>query len=175
MGLAMAQGIVRRHEGAIAVDSAPGKGTEFRIWLPRLALDDEAISLPPRNPASTPQQRSLLLLVDDEPDIRVMARRMLRKTRFDLMEAGDGVEALEVYRQHGHRVALVVLDLLMPRLGGAETFRALRSINPEVRIVVTSGYDDGHVRSLLAEGADRFLPKPYTRSQLLCALDQALG
>ncbi len=115
-------------------------------------------------------------MVDDEPLLREVARRMLSKSGYTVHLAADGVEAVELYRERGDQVAAVVLDLMMPEMDGAETFTRLREIDPEVRVLLTSGYSrDEAVEELLAAGARGFIEKPFESSALVQAVAEVLN
>ncbi len=150
LGLAAVLGIVRGHNGAVQIDTTPGRGTMFRILLP--AHDDRYIEadeeLPPADqPVDTDsvvnwQGSGRVLLVDDQPAVRQVGRAMLTRLGFDVLEATDGSEAIEVYRDHAESITLVLLDMTMPNMDGPETFRQLQKINPEVPVLLCSGYSE---------------------------------
>jgi PAS domain S-box-containing protein len=167
LGLASVHGTVVNHLGAITVRSAPGHGTTFSIYLPRLeeVVPVPAAAAPPAVPAAHATAR--LLLVDDEELIRALGEAMLRHLGYEVIACADGVEAVAYYRSHWQEIALVILDVVMPRLGGRETLAELRAINPAVKVLVSSGYSiDGEAKELLENGAQAFLQKPFSRADL---------
>ena len=132
LGLAAVQGIVRGHGGFVRVQSQLGRGTTFFVHLPA------------RAEATVPQadiagDRGTALVVDDEPAIRDIARAALELAGYRVVEAADGVEAIETFRALADRVVLILIDLTMPRMGGADAVVELRRIDPEVPVLLTSG------------------------------------
>jgi two-component system, cell cycle sensor histidine kinase and response regulator CckA len=173
LGLAATLGIIRGHRGAIEVNSSPGEYTRVTLFFPPLA----GIAQPPEQPRpSLWTGRGRVLLVDDEPTVRRLGRRMLERAGFDVVLAADGREALETFRARPDGFACVLLDLTMPTLGGRETFVALRAVRPDVRVIISSGYDQDEVMREF-EGQTRvgFLPKPYVFDRLKEALSRSLG
>jgi two-component system cell cycle sensor histidine kinase/response regulator CckA len=109
----------------------------------------------------------IILLVDDEDSIRMVAKRMLEQLGYQTLVAPNGSQALEIYRRERHRIALVILDMIMPDMGGSETFWQLQEIDPEVRVLLSSGYClDGEAQQVMAAGARGFIQKPYRLTTL---------
>ena len=131
LGLAATRGIMQGHRGAIKVYSEVGKGTTFKLLFP--AVDEPAVERAQTHQSTTWQGSGTILVIDDEPAVRRVARLVLERLGFDVLDAADGLDGLEVYRQQQGRIRLTLLDLTMPRLDGEETFRQLRLIDPEVR------------------------------------------
>jgi CheY-like chemotaxis protein len=114
-------------------------------------------------------------VADDEPAVRGLAERMLRRLGYEVAVAVDGVEAVEIFERDAGRFDLVILDLDMPRMGGAECFRTLRTRRPELRVLVSTGFGHPHViDALLAEGLRGIVPKPYSLDQLARSVGDAL-
>jgi PAS domain S-box-containing protein len=174
LGLATVYGIVQQSEGHIEVDSAPGKGASFRVFLPRIA-QQAAEPRPGRAVAAGPAGAETVLLVEDEDTVRSLAREVLVRRGYRVIEARDGVEALELLEDGAAGVALVVSDLIMPRMGGVELGRRLRERRPVLPVLLMSGYADGAgVQALREEVGRQFLKKPFTPEALASAVRQAL-
>ena len=170
LGLAMVYGAVEAHAGAIDVTSVIGRGTTIEIYLPTT----EATPLPmPR--ADVARTKGVVLIVDDEATMRAGAARIVEQLGLTTTSASDGDEAIAIFEQQADDIALVVLDMVMPRMNGAACFRALRERRP-VPILLVSGYTDhAAARELLSAGASGFLEKPYTAEQLAAEIDRILG
>ncbi len=169
MGLPMAYGIVKSHAGAIEVESTPGRGSTFRIYLPVTTRRKARKAHLPAEPF--PKGAGTVLVVDDEPGIREMAKDLLTSLGYETLVAEDGEEACRLFREQGGRVSLVLLDIVMPRMGGTETFERLRALSPSLPILLSSGYTvEGGAQELLNRGADGFIQKPYSLSDLAQAV-----
>jgi two-component system, cell cycle sensor histidine kinase and response regulator CckA len=177
LGLSAALGIVRGHRGAISLRSEPGRGTTFTILLPvaRELHRSERIS------GHAYVERELqgfgtILVADDEEGVRTLLTHMLQEAGYTVELAKDGVEAVERLRSLGEEVRLILLDLTMPELGGAEAATELRRIRPDVPIIAMSGYGDIEVMQRFSEaGVDDFLPKPFTPEELAAKVRNQLS
>jgi PAS domain S-box-containing protein len=167
LGLAAVQGIVRAHKGALKVYSEPGKGTTFKILFPALEDAGEGVRTNDSSPLAAWRGKGTILLVDDEESLLALGARMLEQLGFTVLTATDGREAVERYRELGKEIDLVLMDLTMPHMDGAEAFGELRRLNPHVRVVLASGYSHEDVASRFAgKGLSGVLQKPYTLAKL---------
>ena len=181
LGLAGVMGMVRSHRGAIKVESEPERYTRFSILLPAAPATVD-VAPPPVAPAPkasgipTTERPATVLVVDDEPAVRSVAGRTLKRAGHVVLAAGSGEEALALAREHGARIDLVLLDLVMPGLTGPETLVQLEVLVPGIRVVATSGYAEGQAAALFGQGRDvQFLQKPYRPDELMKVVTAALG
>jgi CheY-like chemotaxis protein len=173
LGLSAIQGIVRGHKGGIRVYSEVGKGTTFKLIFPASSLALEEIE--PVAQEAELKGGGTILVVDDEATILQVATGLFSSMGFDVLTASNGEEALAVFREHGSAIRAVLLDLTMPRLDGAETFRELRIIQPQCRVVLTSGYNEEEaLQGFAGKGLAAFVQKPFQRADLLAAMRKAL-
>ncbi len=176
LGMAAVLGIVRAHGGAMKVYSELGKGTSFKILFPACLNDKSNVAQDAADQRNVSETGGLALLVDDEETLRDIGGKALQRLGFSVLNAGDGLEAVELYRQYGNEIDVVLLDLTMPHMDGVETFSELRRLNPKVRIVLTSGYNETDVAARFAgKGLSGVLQKPYKFSQLREVLRKVLA
>jgi PAS domain S-box-containing protein len=168
LGLAAVAGIVRAHNGAVRVTAAPGAGSTFRVLLPVMVphAAAAAAALPPAIESDL-RGHGTVLIVDDEPVVRDLARQSLERLGYEVLVAENGPEAIERLRSDANRIRLVVLDLSMPGMSGQETLPHLRQLKPDLEILVSSGYSEAETLRLF-EGArvSGFIQKPYTIQEL---------
>lgn len=173
LGLAAVYGIIKEHRGTIALESQPNQGSRFTLYLP-LATTESPIKSEPRHVAGRHGDKDILL-VDDEVALRKIGGRILRELGYEVTTATNGKEAIEIYTARGHQIDLVLLDMVMPIMNGEETIRKLRELDPQVRILVTSGYSlNTGIGELPQDIVCGFVQKPYRREQLADAIAQAL-
>jgi PAS domain S-box-containing protein len=179
LGLAMVRGIIKAHGGFIEVTSAPGAGTTIEVYLPAEA--EAAPAQAPKADEELPQgqaqghgQGQWLLVVDDEPSIRELARTVLETFGYSVLTAGDGQQALEVFRRHAGQVRLALVDMMMPVLDGPATIHALRTLNPKLAVIAASGLDSPTPAGAASLTLQGYLRKPYSAHALLAAVRKVL-
>ncbi|MDX8389165.1 MAG: response regulator, partial [Mariprofundaceae bacterium] len=166
LGMSAIHGIVRGHKGAIKVYSEVGKGTTFKIIFPASdtlePIEKETVKKSHEN-----EDRGTILIVDDEETIREIAGMMLEDVGFTILKAKDGVEGVEVFREHQTEIRVVLLDMTMPRMNGEEVFREIRTLQPDVTVILSSGYNEQDATNRFAgKGLAGFIQKPYSPSAL---------
>jgi two-component system cell cycle sensor histidine kinase/response regulator CckA len=187
LGLSTVYGIVKQTGGFVYVDSEAGVGTSFHIFLPRHHPELEAApeahaanGAPKEAPAEARPRADLtgqgtILLVEDEEGLRSLNARGLRSRGYSVIEASNGVEALEALEERNGAVDLVVSDVVMPEMDGPTLLKAMRGRNPDLKIIFVSGYaEDAFEKSLPENQQFAFLPKPFTLSQLVAAVKETM-
>ncbi len=161
LGLATAYGIIKSHQGLLTVESQPGKGSAFMFYLPAIPK--------PVSPAAEMKKNSrvingkgTILLVDDEKGVIEVCSEMIESLGYRVKVAGDGIEALEVLKNEGNTIDLVVLDMVMPRMDGQETFDHIKALDSGMRVLLSSGYSrDEQIEQMMEKGCDGFILKPF--------------
>ncbi|MBF0202765.1 MAG: transporter substrate-binding domain-containing protein [Desulfamplus sp.] len=175
LGLPVISGIVKSWSGMIGVKSEVGHGSSFMIFLP---LSNDTSIRPTKKLSHTlePKTCSTILLVEDHAMLRNMATTMLKKMGFEVISAVNGVEAVELFRQHTDSIGCLITDLSMPELDGWETLAEIRKIKPDIPAILASGYDEAFAMSrIYSEKPQAFLHKPYSKADLKSAVGQALN
>ncbi len=172
LGLSNVMGIVKSHGGFLDVYTEVGNGTTFRVYFPVATGEQPVDTAEITQPSGNGEK---LLLVDDEADIRKVTEMVLRKSGYELITAGDGAEALAIYAQRGHEISAVLTDLMMPLMDGFALIRALRRLNPRVRIIASTGHcEDARREELKSRGVEAVMSKPYNTASLLKTIHEVI-
>lgn len=174
LGLASVYGIVKQNDGYILADSVLGQGTTFSIYLPKVSAPEASTSGPS---AALPANagRETILVVEDEPILRELATLALQKQGYTVLEAENGVEALQIAAQYSGDIHLLLTDAIMPQMGGKELSERLRQVRPKTRILVASGYSEDRFTAPNPFPADAaFLPKPFMPRGLVAKVREVL-
>ncbi|NOQ45534.1 MAG: response regulator, partial [Desulfobulbaceae bacterium] len=179
LGLSMVYGIIKDHDGYIDVISESGKGATFVIYLPAVqAVEDgknEAAATEKKEAEKLPGGTETILLIDDEVVIRDLSKVLLEQQGYKVLLAEDGEKGISLYKTERDKIDLVLLDMIMPNKTGSEVFHELMKINPDVQIIIVSGFSlDNQARKLINDGACTFIQKPYQPHKLLHAIREAL-
>jgi two-component system, cell cycle sensor histidine kinase and response regulator CckA len=174
LGLATVYGIVQQTGGSIEVSSNPGRGTTFEILLPRTRESESRLE-PSSVPAESPRGKETVLVVEDEPSVRGLVRRILQRSGYAVLEAARGSQALLIGEQYPGLIDLVIADIVMPKMSGCEVAKRLVLLRPHLKVLYLSGYtDDTIVRHGVRERSVPFLPKPFTPAALVNKVREVL-
>ena len=164
LGLASVYGIVKQSGGFIWVYSEPGNGTTFKVYLPRATEEAESADALQRKREVGGET---ILLVEDDVEVRRVTCRILRRNGYRVLEAGNGADAMKVCEQERWPIDLIMTDIVMPEMGGAELAKKIRQKQPDARFLFTSGYtEDAAVRQSLLDPGEHFIEKPFTPARL---------
>ena len=166
LGLASAYGIIKNHGGIINVYSKKGEGSTFNIYLPasETLISEQS---PEEREEEIQQGDETILLVDDEDIIIDVGQEMLTATGYDVLSAKGGKEAIEVYKKNKDKIDIIILDMVMPDMGGGEVYDTLKEINPDIKVLLSSGYSiSGQATKIIERGCNGFIQKPFNISQL---------
>ncbi|WP_414541360.1 response regulator [Nostoc sp. CCY0012] len=172
LGLSTVIGITKSHGGFVNVYSEMGRGTNFKVYLPAVGETETPI---PEDLTTSIGHGELILIVDDEAAIQDITRISLETHQYQTMIAGDGIEAIALYAKYADKISAVLMDIMLPSLDGIIAIRTLQKINPQVKIIATSGLmSKSRLGEVMNTGTQTFLPKPYTINELLLALHKVL-
>ena len=174
LGLAVVYGIIKNHHGHITVYSEPGRGTEFKMFIPA-SSEKENKSRSIVHNAPLVGGNETILIIDDEKEIKQIGREILQNYGYKVLVGEDGQDGLTVYKNNINDIDLIILDLIMPGMSGREVLVEIMKIRKDTKVIVASGYSaNGPVHDALGEGAKRFIDKPYTLKQLIINVREVL-
>jgi len=172
LGLASAYGIIKNHKGIIHINSEKGNGTTFSIYLPasgKKLTEERELSCEVLKCTET------ILFVDDEDMISEFAKTILRELGYKVLLARNGKEAIEVYRNNKDQIDVVILDMIMPEMGGDKAYDIMKEVNPDIKVLLSSGYSvEGDAAKILERGCDGFIQKPFNMKQLSKSIREIL-
>jgi PAS domain S-box-containing protein len=172
LGLSMIYGVIKNHGGSISVESEEGKGSIFKVYLPASSKAKPEPVATVENPRGG---NELILVVDDEEPMRSFAKEVLETHGYRVLAAADGSEAVEIFRDKDGSISLVILDMVMPKMGGQEAFLKLTELNPDVCALLSTGYSqEGKAQDILNSGVKGFIQKPYRANALLSKVRSVL-
>jgi len=175
LGLASVYGIIKAHGGYIDVDSEQGVGTTFHIYFPALDKSNIHSHIPHKSPDRIKPGKGTILIVDDEEIIIDVSIEMLKKIGYRVLKALSGKEAISEYQASIAKIDLVILDLIMPKISGSEVYDKLKEINPQVKVLLSSGYSvDGQATEILKRGCNGFIQKPFNMEELSRKVNEIL-
>jgi PAS domain S-box-containing protein len=173
LGLSSAYGIVKAHGGYLDVESKPGTGSTFKVYLP---ASEEEVQDVVKSPSEVVKGTGSVLLVDDEDLVLDVGMELLEVMGYRVFAAKDGREAVEIYRSNQGDIDMVILDMVMPGMGGGEAFDRLKEINPNVRVLLASGFAvDGEAAQILERGCNGFIQKPFNMKELSEKIDEIMN
>jgi CheY-like chemotaxis protein len=172
LGLASVYGIIKGHNGIINVYSEKGHGATFTVYLP--ASEKEFVK-DAQVPADIVRGEGTILLVDDEDMIVEVSRELLEVLGYHVHVARNGRDAIEIYKEKQGEIDVIILDMIMPGMGGGETFDVLKTLNPDVRVILSSGYSiNGNAEEIMKRGCKAFIQKPFQMGDLSGKIRKAL-
>ncbi|NQV51453.1 MAG: PAS domain-containing protein [Candidatus Marinimicrobia bacterium] len=178
LGLSAVLGIVNGHRGMVNIYSEVGKGTTFKVLFP-MYQESQVIDSTANTKTDSDdkwQGQGTFLIADDEEAVRTVGKHMIKKLGYDVLTADDGVHAIEIFREHADKIVGVLLDLTMPHKDGAQVFREIRALKPDIRVILSSGYnEDDATQQFVGKGLAGFIQKPYVSKDLLKKIKEVMG
>jgi signal transduction histidine kinase/CheY-like chemotaxis protein/HAMP domain-containing protein len=175
LGLSVAYSIIRQHGGFVEVRSVPGKGTNFELYLPAVETGEELSVTPASDDVQIVYGSGTILIIDDEEIVRSIAKTILEEAGYTVLLAVNGEEGVRIYRENQQEIAGVLLDLVMPKMQGHEVFENIKVLNPEVKVLMASGFvNDERAQEALTMGVKGFIQKPYSLEGLSSAVAKLL-
>jgi CheY-like chemotaxis protein len=172
LGLSSAYGIIERHNGLIRVKSQVDRGTEFSVYIPAVKEDAPAKQVKQQ---TTVSGREMILFVDDDEVLQELGGEILNSLDYLPLIAKNGIEAIQQYKKNQDTIKLVILDMIMPKMSGAEIYNKLVEINPDVKVLLSSGYSiDGQASDIISRGCNGFIQKPFNRNELADKIKEIL-
>ena len=175
LGLSTTLGIIQNHEGHVSIYTEPGQGTTFKVLLP---LRDEPSQTNQISPKAAPPATGseTVMVVDDEKGMMELAEKILKKAGYRVISCSSGAQAVEIFSEQHQNIDLVILDIIMPEMDGAEVFSRIKEIQPGTKVIIASGYSiNGKAGDLMKKGANAFVQKPFLPSELWETVSQVLN
>ena len=173
LGLASVYGIIKAHGGYVDVESKVNQGTTFEIYLPATT---KRVGKAKKDSEKLIKKTGTVLIVDDEADVLKICTSVLENIGYRVLSAKDGQEAIKLYRNNKDEIDIVLLDMIMPNMSGGELYDRLKEINPEVKVLLSSGYSiDGEATEILNRGCDGFIQKPFDIKKLSAKISKILN
>ena len=176
MGMAAVYGIIKSHDGAITVNSEPGKGTVVRIYLPAIEVKEEVKKkVIPRPTVERTMGEGIILVIEDEEPLVMMFSQMLERLGYRVLQARTGKEAVEFAKTFDGRIDLALLDIKLPDMEGGRIYPLIMEARPDLKVIVCSGYSiHGPAQDILDAGAERFIQKPFSMAPFSEILKEVL-
>ena len=178
LGLSAVLGIVGGHHGMVKIYSEKGKGTTFKVLFPLFEdmKDSKSGTANSLNKDNDWQGQGTFLIADDEEAVRTVGKHMIKKLGYDVLTAVDGLEAIEIFREHADKIVGVLLDLTMPHKDGAQVFREIRALKPDIKVILSSGYNEQDAtQQFVGKGLAGFIQKPYVTRDLTKKIKEVMG
>jgi CheY-like chemotaxis protein len=173
LGLASVYGIIKSHGGYIDVDSEEGQGTTFSIFLP---VSEKEGHKENKSTKHIIEGSGTILLVDDEEQVLEVGSKLIKRIGYKVFVAKSGSEAIDVYNENKAKIDLIILDMIMPKMGGGETYDKMKRIDSNVKVLLSSGYSiDGEAAEIIKRGCNSFIQKPFSMKDLSVKIDEVLA